>query len=279
MREDAVNWLHEIKPTVRYLKKAGKRCILVAACQGITSEIVDALQRDGLTVRGYIHIPKSDGARFTAPDSKPIYAPKDLPKLEGIDAIVVLASRDFSYVIRKCEQFLRSDIVVVPATREAIVPEPIRRATVADWATHSSILTYLHASGLRGNFAEFGTFWGRSFYSSFFELSHWLQGKFYAFDSFEGLSDPDKLETAFTSGDFVKGAYGFNHLSFDALAEILGLPKERIVTVPGFFAKSLSSAEAQKLGIAPKSLSVVRNRLRSVRSDKKRARVRRTSAG
>jgi hypothetical protein len=258
LQENAVNWLYEIKPTVRYLKKAGKRRILVAACQGVSSEIVVALQRDGLTVCGYVHIPKNDGARFAAPDSKPIYASKDLPKLEGIDAIVVLASRDFSYVIRRCEQFLRSDIVIVPATREAIVPEPIRTTTVADWATRSSILTYLHASGLHGNFAEFGTFWGRSFYSSYYELNHWLRGKFYAFDSFEGLSDPDKLETAFTSGDFVKGAYGFSRLSFDALAEILGLPKERIVTVPGFFAKSLNSTEAQRLGIAPKSLSVVR---------------------
>ena len=256
--EDAVDWLSEITPTVKYLKRAGKRRVLLAACEGVASAIVDALQRDGLEVRGYIHIAKGDGARFAAPYSKPVHVPPDLPKIEGIDAIIVLASRDFSYVIRKCEQYLRNDIVFVPGTREAIVPKPVRAASAADWAVRSSILTYLYISGLRGNFAEFGTFWGRAFYGSYFELSHWLQGKFYAFDSFEGLSHPDQREKAFTSGDFIKGAYGFNHISFRALAGVLGLPNERIVTVPGFFDKSLTPAEAQKLGIAPKSLSVVR---------------------
>jgi hypothetical protein len=256
--EDAVDWAGEIGPTVEYLKKQGKHHVLVAACEAVPGDVVSILQRSGLDVLGYIHVSKSDGARLAVPDSKPIHAPADLPKLQNVDAVIVLASRDYGYIIRKCEQFLRNDIVFVAAAREAIVPAPVRDATVGDWATRSSILTYLYVSGLRGHFAEFGTFWGRAFYGSYFELSHWLQGKFFAFDSFEGLSPPDQREKDFTSGDFIEGAYGFNHASFRASAALLGLPDERIVTVPGFFDKSLTATKAQELGIAPKSLSVVR---------------------
>jgi hypothetical protein len=121
-----------------------------------------------------------------------------------------------------------------------------------------TILTSLYVSALRGHFAVFGTFWGRAFFSSFYELHHWLHGNFYAFDRFAGLSEPDPREKAFTNGDFSKGAYGFNHASFCALSDILGLPRERIVTVPGFFDASLTPENAAKLGIAPKSLSVCR---------------------
>ncbi|MBR0801196.1 phytanoyl-CoA dioxygenase family protein [Bradyrhizobium jicamae] len=256
--EHAIDWSSEIKPTIQYLKRAGKLRVLLAACEGVQPNFVNTLQSNGVDVAGYVHVSKSAGDRFSAPDGKPIYQPADISKLEGVDAIIVMATLDFSYIIRKCEQHLRNDIAFVPASAEAIVPEPVRRASVGDWATRSSILTYLYVSGLRGHFAEFGTFWGRAFYGSYFELSHWLQGRFYAFDSFEGLSVPDQRETVYTNGDFIKGAYGYNHISFQALAEILRLPEDRVVTVPGFFDKSLTPAKAEQLGIAPKSLSVVR---------------------
>jgi hypothetical protein len=169
-----------------------------------------------------------------------------------------LCSLEFALAARLCEQHLRQDVLFVPGTREAITPEPARRATPSDWAVHSGILTYLQASGLRGHFAEFGTFWGRAFFRSYYELQHWLQGKFFAFDSFAGLSEPAPLETQYTSGDFKKGAYGFSHASFQALAGILGLPAERIVTVPGFFDRSLVPGKAAELGLEPRSLSVCR---------------------
>jgi hypothetical protein len=256
--EEEIDWSSEIKPTIKYLKRVNKPRVLLAACGGVRSNIVNCLQADGIEVAGYVHVTKGADDRFSAPDNKPVYLPHDTSKLEGVDAIIVMATRDFSFIIRKCEQHLRNDIAFVPASAEAIVPEPVRLASVGDWATRSSILTYLYVSGLRGHFAEFGTFWGRAFYGSYFELSHWLQGKFYAFDSFEGLSIPDQRETAYTNGDFIKGAYGYNHISFRALAGILGLPEDRVVTVPGFFDKSLTPAKAEQLGIAPKSLSVVR---------------------
>lgn len=209
-----------------------------------------------LDVKGFLNFAGSGDVRKAG--DLPVYKPEDLPQLTGVDAIVVLATKDFSLAIRKCEQYLRSDILFVPGAREAVVPDPIRRATPTEWASRSAILTYLQVSGLRGHFAEFGTFWGRAFFSSYFELSHWLQGKFYAFDSFEGLSEPDAKETEYTGGDFKKGAYGFNHASFCALAEILDMPAERVVTVPGFFDKSLTDNKARELSIDPKSISVCR---------------------
>ena len=205
-----------------------------------------------------MHIAHPGEPALTPADGLPVYTPDKIRQLSGIDAIVVFCTMDFSLVIRRCEQHLRPDILFVPASREAIVAAPVRDASVGDWATRSSILTYLYVSGMRGHFAEFGTFWGRAFYGSYYELHHWLQGNFFAFDSFEGLSEPDPSEIKYTSGDFIKGAYGFNHASFETLADILDIPKKRIVTVPGFFDKSLTPTKAAQLGIAPRSLSVCR---------------------
>ena len=248
----------ELEPTARYLAQAGKTRVLLAVRGAVPRGVVAAAERHGLRVGGYIHVADPGGAPLRPGDDRPVHAPEDLRGLAGVDAVIVLASLEWGLVLRRIEQYLRDDIVFVPGALEAVAPAPLRDLGVAEWAARSSILTYLQVSGLRGNFAEFGTFWGRAFFSSWFELHHWLEGRFFAFDSFAGLSDPERHETAYTSGDFVKGAYGFNHVSFRALATLLGLPEERVVTVPGFFDESLSAARASELGLEPRSISVCR---------------------
>jgi ectoine hydroxylase-related dioxygenase (phytanoyl-CoA dioxygenase family) len=258
LAEEFIDWASELEHTARVLKKSRKTNILFACRNPVGHDLLSAAAAQGLQVVGLMHVLNPGEADFSQKSALPVFKPEDLRRLSGIDAIVVLCTMDFGLVIRRCEQFLRPDILFVPAAREAIAPAPVRATSVADWANRSSILTYLYVSALRGHFAEFGTFWGRAFFSSFYELHHWLNGNFYAFDSFAGLSEPDPREKAFTNGDFSKGAYGFNHASFCALSDILGLPHERIVTVPGFFDASLTPENAVKLGIAPKSLSVCR---------------------
>jgi ectoine hydroxylase-related dioxygenase (phytanoyl-CoA dioxygenase family) len=256
--ETEIDWATELEATARYLRQVTKTDVLLAVRTRPEPPLVAQAEVLGLNVKGYVHIAQPGEDPLSPYDGRPVYQPQDLPRLAGIGAIVVLCSRDFSLAVRSCEHFLRDDILFVPGTTEAIVGEPVRAASVGDWALRSSILTYLYVSGLRGDFAEFGTFWGRAFFGSFYELHHWLQGKMYAFDSFEGLSEPDPREKSYTNGDFAKGAYGFNHASFRAVSDILGLPKERIVTVPGFFDKTLTPQKARELGLAPRSLSVCR---------------------
>jgi hypothetical protein len=258
LTEDEVDWPRALEPAARYLAGAGKSRVLLAARRTVAPDVVAAARAFRLDVVGYVQVTYPGEADLAQGDGRPVYTPEDMPRLAGIDAIVILCSREFGLVLRRCEQFLRDDILFIPGAIEAIVPEPVRSASVGDWGLRSSILTYLYAAGMRGNFAEFGTFWGRAFFSSYYELHHWLHGRFFAFDSFAGLSEPQPDETKYTNGDFVKGAYGFNRDSFEALTEILGLPRERIVTAQGFFATSLSPRRAAELRLEPKSLSVCR---------------------
>jgi Macrocin-O-methyltransferase (TylF) len=232
--------------------------VLLAARGAVDPKVIASAARHGLEVKGYVHIADQGEPPLAPRDGRPVYQPDALLQVTDVDAIVALASRDWGLVLRRCEQYLREDILFVPGALDAIAPQPVRDLGPADWAMRSSILTYLQVSGLRGHFAEFGTFWGRAFFGSFFELHHWLNGSFYAFDSFAGLSAPDDKETAYTSGDFVEGAYGFNERSFQALADIISLPEDRIITVPGFFDETLSPTRAAALGLEAKSISVCR---------------------
>ena len=232
--------------------------MLLAVRSSVPSKVLAAVTSHGLDVKGFVQIGDAGAAPLKPRDGLPVLQAGDLAGAADVDAVIVLSSKDWGLVLRRCEQYLREDVLFVPGAVEAAVPAPVRNLTPAEWAVRSSILTYLQVSGLRGHFAEFGTFWGRAFFSSYFELQHWLQGRFYAFDSFAGLSAPTDAETAYTSGDFVAGAYGFNHGSFWALAELLELPEDRVVTVPGFFDSSLDPARATALGLEPKSLSVCR---------------------
>lgn len=257
LNEVDMDWDAELDPTANYLKNSYKTDILLGVRGPIDEQIVSGFTRRGLNVKGYLHVQNPGEPDIPQTSDLSVYKPDDLKQISGIDAVVVLATMDWGLVLRRCEQFLRQDILFLPAAREAAAPEPIREATVADWAKKSAILTYLQVSGLRGHFAEFGTFWGRSFFSSYYELHHWLSGNFYAFDSFEGLSKPDPRETLYTP-DFIKAAYGFNHASFRAIGEILDLDKKRFISIPGFFDKSLTPSCAEEIGITPKSLSVCR---------------------
>ena len=161
-----MDWAAELAPTAAFLTRAGKPNVLCAVRGPLGGGVLAAARSQGLVVKGYVHVAHPGEPALVTGDGLPVYTPDQIRGLSGIDAIVVFCTVDFSLVIRRCEQFLRPDILFVPAAREAIVPAPVRDATVGDWAIRSSILTYLYVSGMRGHFAEFGTFWGRAYYGS-----------------------------------------------------------------------------------------------------------------
>ena len=111
-------------------------------------------------------------------------------------------------------------------------------------------------SGLKGHYLEFGTFWGRAFFPAYFQLRHLLNGKFYAFDSFSGLSRPQPEEIAYSAGDFQENAYAYNLPSFRALSEYLGVDPGTLEIVPGFYADTLDARAAVDYGLKPDSVSV-----------------------
>jgi hypothetical protein len=174
-----------------------------------------------------------------------------------IDGVVIVDAANFPGLMRALEPLAHRDAVVVPLDPAWVVPDRLRRMSALDaaWQTSADV-NYVSRSGLRGHFLEFGTFWGRSFYPAFFRYQGWLDGRFYAFDSFAGLSAPLALETAYTAGDFARGAYMCNRRSFDAIGDLLDVPAERIVTVEGFYAHTLVGHAPSDYGLGDESVSV-----------------------
>jgi hypothetical protein len=173
------------------------------------------------------------------------------------DALVLPEAETFALLMRRLEPVMARDIAIVPADPAWVVEPSLRDAdaTFAAWNTAPDA-NYLARTAQRGHYLEFGTFWGRSFFPAYYRLRHWLDGKFFAFDSFRGISTPLADETAFTGGDFTEGAYFCNLKSFQAIAALAQVPAERMTTVPGFYADSLVGHHPSEYGLEPKSVSI-----------------------
>lgn len=187
----------------------------------------------------------------------PVITIDEASELEGIDAVIVLDRDWFPLIMRAIEPLMRRDIIVIPADPAWIVSRQMRNLSSdkAAWTTGTDV-NYVARSGLRGHYLEFGTFWGRSFFPAFYRHRHWLQGRFYAFDSFAGLSTPASEETEFTAGDFRKGTYHCNLRSFNALSRFVDMPPERLVIIPGFYDQVIANKDPSAYGITPESVSV-----------------------
>lgn len=251
--EQHIDWLTEMEAIVSALVAKGITKFVLAVPDALPKGVIDRLTELGGQARYVLSI---KGGSESA--GVPMIEARQLRDIQDIDAVLVLATYQFSNILRHCEQYLKDSLYIVPATAEAIVPSPIMYASPYEWSWRSTILNYLKVSKLQGSFAEFGTFYGSAFFRSYFELHHWLEGNFYAFDSFEGLSQPLEAETQFTNGDFIKGAYGFNQRSFTLIAELLGLKSERFKSIKGFFNESLTAVAKEQNGLQEKCISVRR---------------------
>jgi hypothetical protein len=177
-----------------------------------------------------------------------------------LDALVVLDTENFGTIMRALEPLTRRGVLIVPADADAIVDPSLRTADAMYAAWHTTQdANYVARCALRGHYLEFGTWYGRSFFSNYYRYRHWLNGRFYAFDSFAGLSEPLPLETEYTGGDFYAGGYACNQRSFEAIADIVDMPRERLRVVPGFFYETLRRSP-KEYGIAPGSAVEGRNR-------------------
>ena len=176
----------------------------------------------------------------------------------GIDGVVIADEAGFRAAMRGLEPLAHAGALVLPQEADWVAPANLRAMSPSDAAWNTTTDTnYVARSAMRGHYLEFGTFWGSSFFPRYFQYRGWLQGRFYGFDSFAGLSQPLAAEIAYTGGDFQAGSYCCNERSFRAIADLVGLPAEKLVVVPGFYENSLAGAgRAAELGLAPQSVSV-----------------------
>lgn len=174
-----------------------------------------------------------------------------------IQGVIVLDPQGLPQIMRLLTNLMRDGCIIVPLNPDWVVAEDVRKADAMYCARQTTAAAnYAARCNLRGHFLEFGTFWGRSFFPSFFQLRHWLKGDFYAFDSFEGLSKPLPDETEATAGDFIQGTYNCNLTSFEAIADLVAIDRKRLKIVPGYFENSLKADAAHDLGLSPRSVSI-----------------------
>ncbi len=174
----------------------------------------------------------------------------------GIDAVVGLDNAGFGPVVRAAEPLTRRDVLIVPADPGAIVDSVLRESDAMQAAWHTTQdANYVARCALRGHYLEFGTWYGRSFFANYYRYRHWLNRRFYAFDSFAGLSQPLPLETEYTGGDFYAGGYACNLRTFEAIADLVDMPRERLRIVPGFYGETLRR-DPKEYGLAPGTVSV-----------------------
>lgn len=175
----------------------------------------------------------------------------------AFDGIVLVDKDGFRGHLRQLEPWAARDAIIVVADPDWIVDPAVRAMTAGDlaWNTTADV-NYVARSGLRGHYLEFGTFWGSSFFPAYHRLHPWLDGQFYGFDSFKGISKPLDAETALSAGDFQEGAYFCNLRSFEAGVELCGLAPERVRLIPGFYSESLANRDPAEYGLTPKSVSL-----------------------
>jgi hypothetical protein len=159
---------------------------------------------------------------------------------------------------------LAKDLPVVPyaanAWRYPMLPvEFLNGGNLDQIRLDDTIYQYISRSNLRGSFAEFGTYFGRSFYKAYLLMNQQLDGKFWAFDSFGGLPPTKAQEAEFTKGDFTEGRYFCNEGSFRSIGRML-FPddkniNDRIKVAKGYYSESLDGHTIADYGIPEQSIS------------------------
>jgi hypothetical protein len=240
----------DCRAAIEILQKHGARNI--AMCSAFRNR---ALLSAYLDLGFAAVVPDQDAASGLKPSPQRIYDLSAVPA--EIDGLVVIDAEEFPALMRRVEPLARRGCLILPALSDWVVPRSLREgdAMYTAWNT-TAAANYVARCNLKGHYLEFGAFWGRSFFPNYFRFRHWLRGSFFAWDSFRGLSTPHPDETHFTGGDFQDGAYCSNERSFAALADLVGMPQERLSIVPGFFENTLQGRSPSTYNLEAGSVSV-----------------------
>lgn len=96
--------------------------------------------------------------------------------------------------------------------------------------------------GIRGDYAEFGVFRGRTFIEAWYAIERYeLRCNLHAYDSFEGLPETT------SDGPFAGGQFASPRTIFDSVTR--KIPADRLTVTEGWFDRSLASAERHPLAV------------------------------
>lgn len=118
------------------------------------------------------------------------------------------------------------------------------------WFAVEQAADYLVGAQVDGDYCEFGVFKGDTFAHMMRYHNAFPNMKYIAFDSFEGLPAPKGVdnEDGYAS-NFHQGEFAVNEADFRENLKSKNLPMDRLVTVAGWFDKTLNDETAKKKNI------------------------------
>jgi hypothetical protein len=115
--------------------------------------------------------------------------------------------------------------------------------------------TVTGSAGVRGDYLEFGVYRGDNVVNAW--RSARVTGRegvrFYAFDSFQGLPDPEASPVD-RGGEFEEGQYAAGRSEFEHTLRRAGVDMSRLTVVEGFYETSLPDLHPHEIGLEAASL-------------------------
>lgn len=115
------------------------------------------------------------------------------------------------------------------------------------WDVVDKLADYLVGTVIPGDYLEFGVFMGKTFSYAYRSMAPLFpKMRFIALDSFEGLPQPKGVDAAgeYTSG-FFEGQFACDLPTFESNLRAAGIDLLRVVTVKGWFDKTLAPGNSQ----------------------------------
>ena len=136
--------------------------------------------------------------------------------------------------------------------RAKLLETPMERST-RDMMHNAFHLTSF--SKVEGEYLEFGVYCGNSFINAWHSarLTGRNHVRFFAFDSFEGLPDPNG-SAADEGGDFRQGQFSCERDAFERNLRRAGVDMSRVTVVEGFYESSLEENKPGDLGLEAASV-------------------------
>ena len=111
-------------------------------------------------------------------------------------------------------------------------------------------MEYVKSSKIEGDYLEFGVHMGATFQAAYHLAQREEQAgmKFYAFDSFEGMPKSEGIDSADQLYQFVEGQYACTEEQFKQAIQQNGVNLKKVISVKGWFDKTLTKELRQDLG-------------------------------
>jgi O-methyltransferase len=116
------------------------------------------------------------------------------------------------------------------------------------WDAIDNLIDYLFVAEVDGDYCEFGVYKGNTFSYAVKVLGWALKNmRFFAFDSFEGLPEIKGLDNENGyAGGYHEGEFATDEEEFLSFLKINGTPLDRVVTIKGWFNKTLTPKTAKE---------------------------------